>query len=87
MLPLHDNRKTLSIYYRKTSLLHEGLTLSLLTFSVGAVSWSSQQRGSDLEGETPYLERHAAQAKFYEFLRTFQTGTEGQQSSEVYKYR
>ncbi|KAL3154113.1 hypothetical protein ABBQ32_013645 [Trebouxia sp. C0010 RCD-2024] len=54
-------------------------------FDIGAVSWS-QQRSTDLEGETPYLERHAAQAKFYEFLRTFQTETEGQQSSEVYKY-
>ncbi|DBB06454.1 hypothetical protein WJX77_000661 [Trebouxia sp. C0004] len=54
-------------------------------FDAGWVAYSNQSRpGAD--DEVPYLEKHAAQAKFHEFLRTFQTDTEGQQSSEVYKY-
>ena len=55
-------------------------------FAAGWVAYSNQSRpGAD--DEVPYLEKHAAQAKFHEFLRTFQSDTEGQQSSEVYKYR
>lgn len=57
-----------------------------LTHAAGWVAYSNQSR-LGAEDEAPYLEKHAAQAKFHEFLRTFQTETEGQQSSEVYKYR
>ena len=54
--------------------------------AVGGVSYSQQSR-PNAEGDAPYLEKHAAQAKFEKFLETFQTETEGQQSSDVYKYR
>ena len=53
-----------------------------------AVGWiTHNKQNSSVAEDGPPVEKSAAQAKFYEFLRTFQTETEDQQSSAVYKYR
>ena len=54
--------------------------------AAGWVQYSSQSRQAG-EEDIPRLEKADAQAKFFTFLKTFQTEAEGQQSGEVYLYR